>query len=364
MLTLLLVGLTALAAASPLPVILERALDYDFSTTYNSSLPNITLLATGGTIASSGTTNTQTVGYSIALGVQQLVDAVPNVLNISNINGIQVSNVDSGSINETILLSLAETINTELAKPEISGIVVTHGTDSLEETAFFLDLVVNSSKPLVIVGAMRPSTALSADGPLNLYQAVVLATSPNARNRGVLISLNDRIGSAFYTTKNNANSLDTFYSTEAGQLGFFINQIPYFYYAPARPVGQPYFNISKVTDLPLVDILYAHQDMDVKLAASAILGGAEGVVFAGMGAGGLSRVASEAAEAVFNITGTPMVASHRSVDGFVPPGTAEYLISSGFYNPQKARVLLQLAVAAGLGLEDIKELFALSYPAA
>ncbi|KAI5369578.1 Putative asparaginase/glutaminase, L-asparaginase, Asparaginase/glutaminase-like superfamily [Septoria linicola] len=350
--------------ASPVPLLISRDTTYDFTSSINASLPNVTIFATGGTIASQGTTNTQTVGYSIGLGVQQLVDAVPELLNISNINGYQISNVASGSVNSSILLTLASSITEELSKPEIAGVVVTHGTDSLEETAFFLDLVINSSKPVILAGAMRPATALSADGPLNLYQAIRLASSANARNRGALITLNDRIGSAFYTTKNNANSLDTFYSTEAGQLGFFINQVPYFYFAPARPMGQPYFDVSNLTSLPQIDILYAHQDMDAQLTSLAVAGGAEGLVFAGMGAGGLSGVASTAAEAVFNATSIPMVASHRSADGFVPPATDDDMISSGFYNPQKARVLLQLAVAKGYGLVEIGDVFASSYPSA
>lgn len=208
--------------------------------------------------------------------------------------------------------------------------VVTHGTDTLEETAFFLDLVVNSSKPIVVAGAMRPATALSADGPLNLFQAVVLATASNAQDRGTMITLNDRIGSAFYTTKNNANSLDTFSSTEAGQLGFFTNQVPYFYYAPARPVGKPYSSLGNATGLPKVDVLYAHEDMDPELATIAVAGGAEGIVFAGVGAGGVSSVAQTAAENLLNATGVPIVASHRSADGFVPNDDTSFMVGSGF----------------------------------
>jgi L-asparaginase len=218
---------TAAVLASPidfpaLPLIARQ----DIQTPVNASLPNVTIFATGGTIASQGSTNTQTVGYSIGLGVQQIVDAVPEILNISNIAGYQISNVGSGSINETILLTLAKKINEELAREEISGVVITHGTDTLEETAFFLESTVNSSKPVIMVGAMRPATALSADGPLNLLQAVTLAASPAGVDRGTMIVLNDRIGSAFYTTKNNANTLDTFFSTEAGQVRtLFLSQI-------------------------------------------------------------------------------------------------------------------------------------------
>jgi L-asparaginase/Glu-tRNA(Gln) amidotransferase subunit D len=227
----------------------------DIQTPINASLPNITIFATGGTIASQGTSNTQTTGYSIGLGVQQLVNAVPELLNISNIAGYQISNVDSGNINQTISLKLAQMINEELAKPEISGVVITHGTDTLEETAFFLESTVKSSKPVVCVGAMRPATALSADGPLNLYQAVVLAGSAAARDRGTMIVLNDRIGSAFYTTKNNANSLDTFYSTEAGTSLLFSSTPPKTNHPkPHRPTR----HLRQPNPLLLLRALYPH----------------------------------------------------------------------------------------------------------
>ncbi|KAF1993058.1 L-asparaginase [Amniculicola lignicola CBS 123094] len=356
---------TSLALASPveLPHLAAPLFTrQDIQTPINASLPNVTIFATGGTIASQGSSNTQTVGYQVGLGVQQLVDAVPEILNISNIAGYQISNVDSGSINETISLKLAHLINVELAKPEITGVVITHGTDTLEETAFFLESTVNSTKPIIIVGAMRPATALSADGPLNLLQAVTLAASPAGMNRGTMITLNDRIGSAFYTTKNNANTLDTFFSTEAGQLGVFINQVPYFFFAPSEPVGRTVFNVSEVSDLAKVDILYAHQDMDPALFNASIAAGAEGIVYAGVGAGGLSRVASLAAETAYNATGIPMVASHRSSDGFVPSTEGAFTIASGFYNPQKARILLQLMLSLEYTETDIREVFAESYP--
>ena len=161
-----------------------------------------------------------------------------------------------------------------------------------------------------------------------------------------------------------ANSLDTFYSTEAGQLGFYINQVPYFYYEPAKPIGATHFNLANTTDLAQIDILYAHQDMAPDLAQFAVASGAQGLVFAGMGAGGLSGKATTAAGVLFNATGVPIVASHRSADGFVPAGSRDYAVASGFYNPQKARVLLQLCLTLEYGLEKIKETFALSYPAA
>lgn len=353
--------LAATSLASPItPGIIARQ---DVSTPHNASLPSISIFATGGTIASKGSTNTQTVGYSVGLGVQDLIDAVPEITSIANINGYQISNVGSGSINSTTLLELQSKIKTELEKPETSGVVITHGTDTLEETAFFMELTVNSTKPVVVVGAMRPATALSADGPLNLLQAVTLACSPKAHGRGTMITLSDRIGSAFVTTKNHANSLDTFYSEEAGQLGFFINQVPYFYYETAKPIGSTYFDLTNMTTLPKVDILYAHQEMDPELFQAAVLLGAEGLVMAGVGAGGVSGAASEALETIYNATGIPIVASHRTNEGFVSQSSDDtYPIAGGFYNPQKARILLQLAIATGRSREEIKDLFALNYP--
>lgn len=155
------------------------------------TLPNVTIFGTGGTIASKGTTNTQTTNYKVGITIEAIVEAVPELCNISNVSGLQVSNVDSGSINSTILLDLARYINDTMAEPTSHGSVVTHGTDTLEETAFFLDLTVKTSKPIVMTGAMRSSTAISADGPLNLFQAVKLAGSDAARDRGVLVVLNE-----------------------------------------------------------------------------------------------------------------------------------------------------------------------------
>ncbi|KAH7064979.1 L-asparaginase [Macrophomina phaseolina] len=325
----------------------------------NASLPNITIFATGGTIASQGTSSAQTVGYQVGLGVQQLVDAVPEVLNISNIYGQQIANVGSQNINSSILLSLARNITEELEKDDVSGVVVTHGTDTLEETAFYLDLVINSTKPVVVVGAMRPATALSADGPLNLYQAVSLAASEKAHGRGVMIALNDRIGNPFYTTKNSANSLDTFYATEQGQLGFFINQVPYFFYTSSTIPNKPFFPPSaNATTLPTVAVLYGHQDDVAALVPAAVEAGAQGIVFAGSGAGSLDDAVKAAAEKVMQEKGTPVVVSRRTVDGFVPKEDVDApAVAAGWLNPQKARILLQVAVDAGLGVEEIRAVF-------
>lgn len=146
------------------------------------------------------------------------------------------------------------------------------------------------------------------------------------------------------------------------QLGVFINQVPYFFFAPAEPVGRIVFDVSSLTSLAQVDVIYSHQDMNPTLFNSSVSSGSQGIVFAGVGAGGTSRKAALAAEEVYNATGIPIVASHRSSDGFVPNSEGDWAIGAGFYNPQKARILLQLGLSVGWGEEEVREAFAKSYP--
>lgn len=261
--------------------------------------------------------------------------------------------------------------------------MITHGTDTLEETAFFTALTTRTEKPIVIgqfncvfkclyytckftfiaigtkistVGAMRPATAISADGPENLLAAVTLAADPSAMGRGPMVVLNDRIGSAYFTTKTNANQLDTFKAVEPGYLGYFINIKPKFYFPPSRPLGSQYFDISNATELPQVDILYGHQALNPALVSASIESGAKGLVLAGMGAGGWTKPGRVAVtEAIGN--GTICVYSHRSQDGTVPASGEQTGISSGLLNPQKSRIMLQLAINAGYSYNSTQTAF-------
>src|SRR5512134_3488281 len=153
--------------------------------------PNIVILATGGTIAGAAASGTQAGYTSGAVTIDAMLKAVPGITNLANIKGEQISNVGSQDMSFDILLKVAKRIN-ELARSSgADGIVITHGTDTMEESAFFLNLTVKTDKPVVMVGSMRPSTAVSADGPLNLYNAVGVAADPNAKGRGVLVVMND-----------------------------------------------------------------------------------------------------------------------------------------------------------------------------
>lgn len=195
-----------------------------------TNLPNVQILGTGGTIAGKAPSNTQMTRYSSGvIAVQALIDAVPEMKQYANIGGEQITNVSSPNLTVPIWLQMAKRINQLLATKDVDGIVITHGTSTMEETGYFLNLVLRSEKPVVLVGAMRPASAISADGPVNLLNAVRLAASKEAAGKGVLIALNDEINSARDATKTNTMAVETFKSPELGFLGYIQNGKPYFY---------------------------------------------------------------------------------------------------------------------------------------
>src|SRR5688572_15376834 len=160
------------------------------------ALPNIVVLATGGTIAGAAGSDVQAGYTSGQVGVEQLLAAVPQAKKLANMRGEQISNIGSQDMNDEVWLKLATRVNQLLTQPDVSGVVITHGTDTIEETAYFLNLVVKSAKPVVLTAAMRPATALSADGPLNFYNAVAVAANRESAGKGVLVVVNDWIHGA------------------------------------------------------------------------------------------------------------------------------------------------------------------------
>ncbi|KAF5006875.1 hypothetical protein FDECE_6772 [Fusarium decemcellulare] len=328
------------------------------------NLPNVTIYATGGTIAGSASSADQTTGYQAgALGVQALIDAVPQLCNVANVRGVQFANTDSTDMNSTMLRALAEQIQDDLDSPYTQGAVVTHGTDTLDESAFFLDLTIKSDKPVVMTGSMRPATAISADGPMNLLSSVTLAGTESARGRGVMIVINDRIGSARFTTKVNANHLDSFQAPDSGLLGTFVNIQPVFFYPPSRPLGHRHFDLQRTPGywpapdaaLPQVEVLYAYQELSIGMFQAALDLGAQGIVLAGLGAGFWTSAGTEAIRKKVQNTTIPVVVSRRPEGGFVGP--CEAGIGAGFLNPQKARIQLQLALETGMDITAIRDLF-------
>ncbi|MGG2183648.1 type II asparaginase [Bacillus altitudinis] len=316
--------------------------------TGNKSLSNIKMLATGGTIAGSSDSNTDTTGYkSGALGIDKVIASVPQLKDIANVTGEQVANVGSENVDNALLLKLAKRVNQLLNDDQVDGIVVTHGTDTLEETAYFLHLVVKSDKPVVVVGSMRPASAISADGPLNLYHAVKIASTKEAKGKGVMVTLNDRIASARFITKTNTTTTDSFKSLEQGYIGEVAGEVVSFYNEPTRKhTADSEFDISKLKELPQVDILYGYQNDQKYVYDAAVKAGAKGIVVAAAGNGTMSTEAiNGATDAVKK--DVVIVRSSRAGNGIVTHEKMDdehHFVSSDSLNPQKARILLMLAL--------------------
>ncbi len=325
-------------------------------------LPNIVILATGGTIAGAAATGTQAGYTSGAVTIDAMLAAVPGIQNLANIKGEQISNVGSQDMDFNILLTVAKRCNVLLAGSSVDGIVITHGTDTMEESAFFLNLVVKSDKPVVLVGSMRPSTAVSADGPLNLYDAVAVAGDPNSKGRGVLVVMNDWIHGAHSLTKTSTTAIQTFMSPLRGIVGTSTYGKNDFYNNPSwKHTSASEFDITNVTKLPRVDILFAYEDMSPDLVDASVANGAKGIVIAGVGNGNMNKATLEAAARAVK-KGVVVVRSSR-----VPTGTVGRnveinddemgFVASDELNPQKSRILLTLALLKTRPNAQIQELF-------
>ncbi|MET0623786.1 MAG: type II asparaginase [Pyrinomonadaceae bacterium] len=324
--------------------------------------PNVVILATGGTIAGAAASGTQAAYTSGAVTIDAMVAAVPGVKDLANIKGEQVSNVGSQDMSFDIMLSLAKRVNELMRKPDVDGIVITHGTDTMEETAFFLNLVVKGDKPVVMVGSMRPSTAVSADGPLNLYNAVGVAADPAARGRGVLVVMNDWIQAAHSLTKTSTTAVQTFMSPLRGVVGVATYGKNDFYNTPAwKHTSASEFDVSGVSKLPRVDVVFACADMPPDLIDASAANGAKGIVIAGVGNGNMNKASLEAAANAVK-KGVVVVRSSRVPTGSVGRNVEVNddelgFVASDELNPQKARILLSLALLKARGKQEIQNLF-------
>lgn len=324
--------------------------------------PGVVILATGGTIAGAAASGTQAAYTSGAVTIDAMVAAVPGIQEMANIKGEQISNVGSQDISFDIMLKLAKRINELMAMNDVDGIVVTHGTDTMEETAFFLNLVVKGDKPVVMVGSMRPSTAVSADGPLNLYNAVGVAVDPKARGRGVLVVMNDWIHAAHSLTKTSTTAIQTFMSPVRGVVGVANYGKNDFYNTPEwKHTTASEFSVDGVTKLPRVDIIYACADMPADLIDASVANGAKGIVIAGVGNGNMNK-ASLAAAANAAKKGVVVVRSSRVATGSVGRNVEVNddelgFIASDELNPQKSRILLALALLKQRPKSDLQQFF-------
>jgi L-asparaginase len=324
--------------------------------------PQVTILATGGTIAGAAATGTQSGYKSGAVTIDAMLAAVPGIDKVATVKGEQVANVGSQDMSFDILLKLAKRINEIAPNPDIDGIVITHGTDTMEESAYFLNLTVKTDKPVVMVGSMRPSTAVSADGPLNLYNAVGVAADPRAKGRGVMVVMNDQIHAAHSLTKTSTTAVETFMSPGRGLIGVASYGKNDFYSAPIwKHTAQSEFDISKVDKLPRVDVVFADVDMPGDLIDASVAAGAKGIVIAGVGNGNMNKAAVDAAAKAAK-SGVVVVRASRVPTGFVGRNVELDDDKLGFIasyelNPQKARILLALALLEKRSLSDIQNLY-------
>lgn len=315
---------------------------------FAQELPKVYILATGGTIAGSGSSATKSNYSAGQVAIGTLLDAVPAINDVAYVEGEQVVNIGSQDMSNDVWLVLAKRVNELLAQTDVNGIVITHGTDTMEETAFFLSLVTNSNKPVVLVGAMRPSTAISADGPVNLYNAVVTAASPASMGRGVLVCMNGKVYGASDVTKTNTTSVETFQSPNSGPLGYIHNGEVRFFRPAAKLADAPYFNIAGLKALPKVGIAYGYSSVEGDVVKMMIKKDYKGIVYAGVGNGNIHKnvfpeLEKARKDGIIVVRSSRVPTGATTLDAEVDDNKYEFVASWGL-NPQKARILLMLAL--------------------
>ncbi|AOY90819.1 L-asparaginase [Cupriavidus sp. USMAA2-4] len=319
---------------------------------------NIVIIGTGGTIAGAGASATNTAAYqSAVVPVDKIIASVPEISKVANVKGEQIFQIGSESFNNERLLKLGKRVSELLKQPDVDGIVITHGTDTIEETAYFLNLTLKSDKPVVVVGSMRPGTALGADGALNLYDAVLVASNPDSRGKGTLVVLNDEIHTGRDVTKSNTFKTETFRSP-FGPLGYVVEGRTLFFRLPARPhTMQTEFDIDKLDKLPEVAIVYAYGNVNPASVDAAVKNGAKAIVFAATGNGSVGDYMVEPLKAA-RAKGVQIVRASRTGSGVVirnaeqPDDKYDWIVTDDQL-PQKARILMALALTK---TNDPKEL--------
>ena len=333
-----------------------------FAALASAQKPNIHILATGGTIAGTGASATATNYTAGQVAIGTLLDAVPQLKDIAQVTGEQVVRIGSQDMNDEVWLTLANRINELLNQPETDGIVITHGTDTMEETAYFLNLTVKSDKPVVLVGAMRPSTALSADGPLNLYNAVVTASDKQSTGKGVLVVMNGSILGAESVSKMHTTGVETFQAPNAGALGYVLNSQVVYNQAPLKKhTTESVFDVSGLKKLPKVGIVYSYSNIDADMVEPMLKNGYEGIVHAGVGNGNIHRnvfpVLEKARKQDIQVVRSSRITSGpTTLDNEVDDAHYEFIASQQL-NPQKARILLMLALTKTRDWKEIQQYF-------
>jgi len=325
-------------------------------------LPNVVILATGGTIAGAGASAVNSATYSAAkVPVDKLIAGLPELAKVANVKGEQVFQIASESLTDDNLLTLARRVSALAKQADVDGIVITHGTDTLEETAFFLTLTVQTAKPIVVVGSMRPGTALSADGALNLFNAVNVAASKDAGGRGVLVTMNDEIQSGRDVSKT-VNIKTEAFKSQWGPLGMIVEGRNYWFRAPVkRHTVQSEFNIDTISALPLVEIAYGYEGVTATAIDALGKSGIKALIHAGTGNGSVANRIVPNLQKV-RADGIPVIRSSRVPDGFVirnaeqPDDKYDWVVAHDL-RPQKARILAMVALTKTADTKELQRIF-------
>ncbi len=320
---------------------------------------NIMVIGTGGTIAGTGEEGVTSAYDSAQVKVDKLVSDIPCLESVANVTSKNLFSVDSCDMSWENLIELANYINKVSEDDNVDGFVITHGTDTLEETAYFLNLVLKTNKPVVITGSMRPGTAISADGPFNLYQAVALAANSEASGKGVLVAFSDEIYGARDICKVNTFRTDAFNQRDLGCFGYMRDDQVFFYNSSTkRHTLDTEFDVPDVENMPKVEIIMFYIDAGTDLL-DYISKTCRGVVLAGAGSGGSSSEWDDKIKEIVE-SGIPVVRASRVSNGLITYEDSEIKtkgIYSGNLSPQKARILLSLGLTKTQKMEELQEMF-------
>lgn len=324
--------------------------------------PKIRIIATGGTIAGVAQSSSSSAYSAGQVGIQTLLEAVPQIKDLADVSGEQLSNIGSQDMNDQVWLQLAKRVNELLRKDGYDGVVITHGTDTMEETAYFLNLTVKSDKPVILAGSMRPSNAIGADGPANLYNAVAAAASPACKGMGVLCCMNNQLLDAKTVIKTHTIDCDTFEGGPSGIIGYVYNGEAHILQVPGnRHTKRSEFDVSKLDRLPKVGIVYSYANASPLPLQAFIDARFDGVVIAGVGDGNIYKDMFEVAVKAQK-KGVQIVRSSRCPTGPTCLNSEiddnkYHFVASLDLNPQKARILLMLALTKTHKWDKIQEYF-------
>ena len=324
--------------------------------------PNVVILATGGTIAGAGASALNSATYAAAkVPVDKLLAGLPELAGVANVRGEQISQIASESFNNETLMKLGKRVSALVKQADVDGIVVTHGTDTLEETAYFLNLVIRTSKPIVVVGSMRPGTALSADGALNLFNAVSVAASKDSGGKGVLVTMNDEIQSGRDVSKT-INIKTEAFKSQWGPLGMVVEGNNYWFRAPVkRHTAQSEFNIDEFDALAAVDIVYGYGNVPRATVDAVGKSGVKALIHGGTGNGSVADRVVPALQDV-RARGVQVIRSSRVPEGFVlrnaeqPDDKYDWVVAHDL-NPQKARILAAVALTKTNDSKELQRIF-------